>query len=161
MILVEQLQCRRNPSRHRMLTARPARHRHRRYAKAGCELPLAQPDGGKGNPKLRAGHGSSAEIFNGDERPGADHNHAAEPHHHRINAPVELLEPQIEPLLHFAQIGLGGDIVVNGVIDLGRDSLSGLASHAAAFQRAGQGEAVSHGAVSYPPVAPNPDLTMR
>ena len=85
--------------RNRLAALAPAVDSFRSYAgiRGECFLRHAEPAKRRGELIVRHG---SAKIFDGDEQPDADHGYAAEPHHHCVNATVELFEPQIEPLFH-------------------------------------------------------------
>jgi hypothetical protein len=58
-------------------------------------------------------------------------------------------------LLELAQIGFGGDVVVDGVIDLGGNALGGIARHAAAPESTGQSKTVGNAASAETKVWPS------
>ena len=82
----------------------------------------------------------------GEEQPGDDNGESAEPDHHLIDPAFEVRKPQIEvrkpyiePLFQLSQIGLGRDVVMDRVIDVGRDALGVVAFETGALQRRGSG----------------------
>jgi hypothetical protein len=71
-----------------------------------------------------------------NERPEADHD--------PVNPPLHRLKPHLEAQFKLVQVLFGGDVVVNGVEDLGGDPLRGVARNSSPLKGPRESEPIRH-----------------